>query len=131
MKAVSRMRKESEMSYTMDLVKDAKYISLVFMGEVTMNDVENARNEVDIKLTSSSWNRLLVDLSRSNLRLSFFEHFKFTSEHQSHFPKGGRLALVVRPEEMEYYKFIEDVSQNRGVNLKLFSEKGQACNWLL
>jgi hypothetical protein len=119
------------MAYTINLVKDAKYISLLFTDEVTMNDVENARDEVDIALTANSWNRLLVDLSRSKLEMSFFEHFKFTSEHQSHFPKGGRLALVVRPDEMEHYQFIEDVSRNRGVNLKLFSEKGQACNWLL
>jgi hypothetical protein len=119
------------MAYTIDLVKDSKYISLLFTGEVTMNDVEKARDEVDIALNANSWNRLLVDISLTKMKMSFLEHFKFTSEHQSHFPKGGQLALVVRQDEMGYYKFIEDVSKNRGVNLKLFSEKTQACNWLI
>ena len=119
------------MAYVIDLVKDAKYVSLVFTGKVTRNDLETARDEVSIALTSNSMNRVLVDISQSIIEMSFLDHFQFTSEHQAYFPRGGRIALVISQDEMKGYQFIEDVSQNRGVNVKLFSEKSQACNWLL
>ena len=126
-----RRRREGEMAYAVELVKDAKYVSVVLTGEVTRNDVENARDEANLTLTANGWNRLLVDVTRGNRKLSVAEDFEFTSEHQSSFPAGVRMALVVRPDELEYFRFIENVAQNRGVNMKLFLDKIQALNWLL
>lgn len=125
-----RWRNEGEMAYTVELVKDAKYVSVVLTGKVTRNDVENARDEANLALTANGWNRLLVDVTRGNRKLSVAEDFEFTSEHQSSFPVGVRMALVVRPDELEYFRFTENVAQNRGVNMKLFRDKIQALNWL-
>ena len=126
-----RRRSEVAMAYGVELVKDAKYVRVALTGELTRNDLENAREETIRALTANGWNRLLVDVTRGNRKLSVAEDFEFTSEHQSSFPAGVRTALVIRPDELEYFRFTENVAQNRGVNMKLFLDKIQALNWLL
>ena len=126
-----RWRSEGEMANTVELVKDAKYVRVVLTGEVTRNDLENARDKANRALTACGWNRLLVDVTQGNRKLSVAEDFEFTTEHQSSFPMGIRMALVVRPDELGYFRFTENVAQNRGVNMKLFLDKIQALNWLL
>jgi hypothetical protein len=119
------------MAYAVKLVKDAKYVSVLLMGEVSRNDLENSRDEANLALTANGWNRLYVEVTRGNPRLSVMEHFKFTSEHQSSFAAGVRMALVHRPDELVDFRFIETVAQNRGVIMKLFRDKIQALSWLL
>lgn len=129
--AAERRRREGEMAYAVELVKDAKYVSLLLTGEVTRNDLENSRDQANLALTANGWNRLYVDVTRGNPRLSIAEDFAFTSEHLSRFSLGVRIALVPRPDKLGYFRFIENVAQNRGVNMKLFQDKIQALNWLL
>jgi hypothetical protein len=119
------------MPYAIELVKDAKYSSVVLTGEVTRNDFENARDEANLMLKTNGWNSLLVDGTRGNPRVSVAEDFKFTSELQTRFPEGIRITLVLRPDQLESSRFIENIAQNRRVNQKLFGDKIQALHWML
>ena len=119
------------MAYSIELAKDAKYIGVFLTGEVTNNDLENSREEANRALIANKWNRILIDGTQGQPRISVVEDFEFVSEFTFRFPAGVRLALVVRHQEQGYFQFIEDVAQNRGANLKLFTDKGLALNWLL
>jgi len=119
------------MAHAIEFVKDAKYVNVTLTGDVTRNDLENARNKTRLTLTASNCRRILVDATCSNPKLSDLENYEFTSEHESHFPRGVRIALVVRSDQLENLRFAETVAQNRGVRMVLFSDRIQALNWLL
>jgi len=119
------------MAHAIEFVKDAKYVNVALTGDVTRNDLENARNRTSLTLMVSNCRRILVDATCGNLKLSDLENYEFTSEHGSHFPRGVRIALVVRSDQLENLRFAETVAQNRGVRMVLFLDRIQALNWLL
>ena len=119
------------MAHAIEFVKDTKYVGVALTGEITKNDLEIARNEANLALTANNCNRILVDATRSNPRLSVLELFEFEKEHRLRFPLGVRIALVVPPDRLENLRFAENVAQNRGVNMNLFLDRAQALNWLL
>ena len=85
------------MAYVIDFVEDAKYVRAVFTGEMPRKDHEVGRAEASLALKAHDRNRLLVDITRASPRISVADHFEFTSEHESLFPTGFRLAVIVRP----------------------------------
>lgn len=104
---------------------------LVYTGEVIENDFNNSRDEVELTLTNSGWNKLLVDATKGLSRASVIEDYKFVSDLRSRLPAGIRIALVLRPDQLGPSQFVEDVAQNRGLNLQLFEERSEALHWLL
>jgi len=119
------------MAHTIEFVKDDKYVGVTLTGEIAKDDLEIARNEANLALTTNNCNCILVDAIRSNLGLSVTELYQFEIEHRSRLPLGVRIALVVPPDQLEDLQFAENVAQNRGVNMNLFLDRVQALNWLL
>jgi hypothetical protein len=111
------------MGYAVKLMKDDKYVILELTDEVTKNDFNNSREDANLKLTTNGWNRLMVDATRGNSGVSLTQDFFFVSELSSRLPEGIRIALVLRPDQLVSSQFVENVAQNRGLNLKLFAKK--------
>ena len=119
------------MGYSVELVDDGEFIRLVFAGETTAQDHEDARAEAFRALTSRGWKRLLVDARQISTRMSLFDDYEFTKEHQSSLPLLARVAAIHRHDESERFRFIENVAVNRGHNLKVFTDPGEAIDWLI
>jgi hypothetical protein len=119
------------MGYTLELVEADKYISLVLEGVMDRKDLEEVRSELKRSLTANHWYRLLIDATRINSLMSVVDNFDFTCEHQSLFPPGTRHAIIYSPEHYEGFRFIENVAQNRGVLMRLFTDRARAVNWLI
>ena len=118
------------MEHVIELVGDKKHVRIALTGRLTSNDLENARDDASSALTGERCDRLLVDATRITYELSDLEFFQFTSEHPSRLPKGTRIALLISPDELLNFRFVENVAQNRAVNLLLFVDMDQAVNWL-
>jgi hypothetical protein len=44
---------------------------------------------------------------------------------------GIRIAEIIKPEHLDHFKFFETVCVNRGYQLSIFQDKGEALSWLL
>ncbi len=77
--------------------------------------------------------KVLIDVLALEGRLTTLDAFKIPSEH---FPKLRDHSLITRCaiidlEEFKHsYRFFETVAVNRGYNLRIFSDTGEAIAWL-
>ena len=119
------------MPFTVDQLKDSECVSLTFTGIVTEEQRYEARDEVDAALSTTGWNKLLVDATGiTRDAMSLVDDYKYTSEHPFTHPIGTCIAVLHRPEEKDRYSFIEDVARNRGSDLRIFSDGDEARKWL-
>ena len=119
------------MAHSIERVKDANYVRLSLFDELSLTDHEIARTEAALALTENGWNKLLIDAVHAKPKMSAFDNYDFTKEHQLHFPVSLQTAIIHHPDATEYFKFIEDLAVNRGMELKLFTDEIQAIDWLL
>ena len=119
------------MAYTIDLVKDPKYVSLVLTGKVARAEHESSTEGVNLTLTANNCKRLLVDATRADHKMTMLDNFDFASALRSRHQIGIRIAVLILPDDFKDLQFVETVAQNRGVNLTVFEDKVKALNWLL
>ncbi len=117
-------------AYKLELVRDEEYVMVVYAGEVTKKAHEASRIEAMRALAANGWSRLLVDARLIDAKMSLFDDFKFTQEHQSSIPLSVRIVVIHRPNELERFRFIENVAVNRGIRMKVFTDPVEATNWL-
>ncbi len=119
------------MQFDVTYVENADYVCGTLKGEVTDADLASARSEMRSKLLDHDCKRLLVDTVGLSQLQSIISDFEFTTEHQTELPTGTRHAVVVNPKHTEHMQFVENVAQNRSINLKIFTERNEAIDWLL
>ena len=120
------------MPFRVDQLKDSECVSLAFTGIVTEEQRYDARNEVDKALSATGWNKLIVDATGiTRDAMSLADDYKYTSEHPFTHPIGTCIAVLHRPEEKERYSFIQDVARNRGLDLRIFTDRVKARKWLV
>ena len=118
------------MPYEIKLVEQSGYFLMTLLGELTIAEHDEFRTDVVKKISETGFNRLLIDASRASPKMSVFDDFKYTSSHLSRLPFNLRTAIVHGADETERYKFIENVAQNRGVNIRVFANVTVALSWL-
>ena len=111
-------------------VDDAGYVSGALTGDVIEAELGVIREEMNSKLLEHDCRRLLVDATGISRLQSVFEDYEFTKQHRTELPQGTRHAVLIRPEHQEHMRFVEDVAQNRSINLRVFTDRDQAIDWL-
>ena len=119
------------MPYNVVFADDARYVIGTLTGEITEDEIKAARVEMNALLVDHSCERLLVDATGLTRMLSFLTDFEFTADHKSELPPRTWHAVVIRPDQKEHMQFVENVAQNRAVNLKLFVDRDEAIHWLV
>jgi len=107
------------------------YVSLILKGEVTAGDLATVRKEAASLLSEHNCSRLLVDATELARMQSIVEDFEFVSRNLSYFPPPVRIAEIANEQYLEHMQFVEDVSQNRGIDFKVFTDRDEAIGWLL
>ena len=118
------------MPYDVKFVEDGNYVSGTMTGDITETDLKSIRSEMNDLLNAHSCVRLLVDASGGTNKQSFMTDFEFTAQHRTELPPGTSHAVVIRSDQKEHMQFVENVAQNRGVNLRLFLDRNEAISWL-
>ena len=118
------------MPYVAEQIENAGYVSVTLTGDVTMAELIAAREEAASLLAENDCTRLLVDGTKIAQMQSIFDDFAFTAQHRSYLPPPIRTAIVIGQAHLDHMKFVENVAQNRGVNLTLFLEREEALRWL-
>ena len=119
------------MTFDVAFVGDAGYVYLTLSGAITDTELKAARGEANAELDAHGCRRLLVDATAITRMQPIVDDFEFTTEHNKTLPPGTRHAVVIRSEHREHMQFVEDVAQNRGIDLRLFMDRSRAIDWLV
>ena len=121
------------MPHRIDIVKDPGYILVEQFGNVTTDDVELIRGEIFEVVAREGLFRVAVDVRNQINDYSITEMFNMTVDHavaETPFPKP-RICLLVRPDQEDNAKFIENVGMNRGMTIRYFTDRDSGLNWLM
>ena len=100
----------------------------VFTEDVADNVDEGVRLIIDLALPGA-----LVDFSLAVLEMSIVDIFRLPDWFEArNLPRGTRIAVVLPadPPNMYKYTFFDDVTTNRGYQVRLFWETTSAQGWL-
>jgi hypothetical protein len=119
------------MLYTIELIRDAQYINLFFLGAPTMKELRASYAEINDALVAYKWKKVLIDGTGSKPKLSLYDHVKLMNEVLSKLPADVCIAIVHHWELAVDNMFVEYLAQNSGLRLKFFPCKDEALSWLL
>ena len=120
------------MPYKIEIVTNPGYIRVEQSGEVSTDDVEVIRDKIFELVARERLSRVFVDVRRQTNEYSITELFNITVDHavsRTPFPKP-RVCLVVRQDQEDNARFIENVGVNRGLPIKFFTDEEAALKWL-
>ena len=121
------------MAYRIEILTNPAYILVDQSGDVSTGDVELIRNEIFELVAREALTRVMVDVRNQTNDYSITEMFNMTVEHavsRTPFPKP-RICLLVRPDQEDNARFIENVGANRGMPIKYFTNREAGLDWLL
>ncbi len=109
---------------------DIDCIELIVEGVFNMARLKQIALEVAKLSGESGCQRILNDMSRATIEVSLTEAYSSPQQmDESGICRSTRRALVVPP-DFDLARFLETVTRNRGHNLKVFTERDEALNWL-
>lgn len=106
-----------------------EYILIKHEGIFTIEEFEKSTRSTKALLDEHRWNKLLVDLRGVTNRIPLANVYYIIELDKKVFP-SERIAVVFPLEREEDARFAETVAENRGVNLKAFTNNGKALHWL-
>ena len=110
------------------------FIETVYTGVVTKKDSQDATAETLSLATGEGPHLFLSDLSEAQSKLSVMDIYVIPDEWEAAgASRDNRLALVVsersaEPADVEFY---ENVTNNRGWNVRVFGDRQAAIDWLV
>ncbi len=122
------------MAWSVDYNSDLGFIQVVYTGRVTFNEFKEATNKVISMSRSHKENRILIDDANLEIGVSTTEIYKlplFYDDVKAN--RRSRLALILptAPQALEDVQFFVTVCRNRGWNIKGFSKRQEAIDWLV
>lgn len=121
------------MPYKIEVVSDPGYIQVDQFGPVDVDEMDLIRTEVFENVEEHGLTKIVVDVRRLTIEYKVSEFFKVTVDnvkYKTPFPRP-RVCLIVRQDQEENARFVENVGVNRGMPIKYFTDKEAALKWLL
>ncbi len=120
------------MNYSEERLENPDFLHLRLRGTWNRETSRRSMQTIVRLLDSDNQRLLLIDdtglESSGDITLDYEEGI-FMAE-QLH-GRCRRIAVLVRPEEVEANEFFETVCQNRGLRLRIFGSQEKAERWLL
>jgi len=121
------------MPYKIEIIKDPGYILVDQYGVVSTDDVDVIRRKIFDLVAQEGLDRIFVNVCNQSNDYSIAEMFNMTVDHavqKTPFPKP-RACLLVRPDQEDNARFIENVGMNRGMPIKYFTDMQAGLKWLM
>lgn len=119
------------MSHELYYDSDIDCVILRVQGEVTMGSIRKIAPQAGSMCAEKGCNRLLNDMSEATINISVVNLFDSPGTmDESGVSRTIKRALVVPPDFKEF-RFLENVTRNRGHNLMVFKDIEEARKWLL
>jgi hypothetical protein len=120
-----------EMSFTVFLADNGKYIICRVIGPMTASTAVEFTKEMDLLSQVHKINRFLTDVRDAPNTSSAMENLNFTQNDMKNLDlqKNVRAAILIRPRDRSH-DFVEFATQNAGYNVRLFDDEVAAISWL-
>jgi hypothetical protein len=118
------------MSYSINSVADDRCVFVSYVGEMPSVELAAARRAANGVMGRQNWNRLLVDLTQLQSMPTPAQLFDHTKAISSEVPHGARVALLVRPDQVQSARLVERIARHDGVLLAYFLDADQARAWV-
>ncbi len=113
----------------MKLIEGRKeYLYVEYSEPYQFNNLIALMKEVLVVCETKSYKKFLVNISSMTGKVAPMERFELAVKGVALFQFRGKYAIVYRKEEINY--FAETVGVNRGLNAHIFSNMGEAMQWL-
>ncbi len=120
------------MSYVIETEIKQGYIKFIVSGEQTLENNTELVFHVLEACVENKIKRVLIDIRGIFGQpgvLSDYELANISAKEARGLVQ--KAALIYRQENHEYTSFFETATRNRGVNLRVFLDEGEALKWLL
>ncbi len=121
------------MPYTLNLADDPERIEMVYYGTVSAEEYKNAL--VEFVIFQKEHRRLLVltdltDMVVTPSILNVYDAINMFENMGIHRNTSEALIIPANKFAVENVKFYENACQNRGFNVRLFTDRDEALKWL-
>ncbi len=110
--------------------EDDQCVFLFCQRELPPVELFAARYEANGELDQRHWNRMLVDVTQLQSIPTAAQLINHAKAVASDVPRGARVALLVRPEQVRPARFVEKVARGLGVFLTYFLDLDKATDWV-
>jgi len=93
-------------------------------------ELSAARSEANGVLGQHHWNRMLINVTQMQSVPTPAQLFDHTKAISSEVPRGARVALLVRPEQVRSARLVEQVARHGRVFLAYFLNPDKAALWV-
>ena len=119
--------------YRLTFDNKPEYLHVLVEGEHDSYDISRRFwSEIATECERLAPSRLLVEEDLKEQLPSIADTYQGAAERQEMGLAGIRIAFLDRhPDQHEQNQFGELVARNRGINMKVFSDRAEALDWLL
>jgi hypothetical protein len=120
------------MKYEITVSDHKTYLNIRINESVTVKVLEDFISQTAGKSKKYEIDNFLFDLRHAPNRTGLFDHYYFVYRRSKElgFSPKSKHALVVSPENMVDYGFIETILKNAGYRSKMFLDELAAIEWL-
>ncbi len=112
--------------------EDQSVIRVLYMGQTSYETSSNMMRDVAEVIARTGLKKLLFDIRDAKGTGSYALPIQHVEEAPSMgFTPMLRSAIIGAPKDQVMLKYIEDVSVNRGMQVRTFTDEEQALSWLL
>lgn len=119
------------MSYEIDIDNTLKIIEVKHERSIDIDEIYAAREETARHLADNGFRKVFVDIRNATMDVTTMEIFGFSASYRDLLQLDVRIAIVYSPESVnrEDVLFSETAARNRGILLRIFTEKDEALDW--
>ena len=110
------------------VIKELGIIEVFSYGKVTREDSESSMASLEKIINETNFTKVLADTRKQESAPGTMDIFNFGEL----LPRSIKIAILATGEQStaQDVKFAENVAYNRGVNIKTFTSKEKALEWL-
>jgi len=118
------------MNYKLTINTELQFVDLIYTGTIQLSTRKQARDEVFNLCRTHKLSRALVDLSKSDIRMSESDAIKFTSAFRdADLPPNYHLACITSSDN-RVENLVQTLITIDGINVKYFLDRDEAIAWL-
>lgn len=118
------------MAHSINPINEGQCLALTYTGEIAPLEVVAARYAITEMLETKNWNRLMLDVTSLSATQTALVLFDLAGGAFAGVPQNTRIAIVVRPDEMQRARILETPPQENGVAIAIFQDPSNATCWL-
>jgi hypothetical protein len=120
----------TDFTYVISEDEDNHLVNLVVNGSLNKNEGEKVIKETR-ELATEKQCGILCDITNATFNVTMADWF-FLARNKDVFPSVSteKTAILINPGNWKLFKYVEDVTQNVGMKIRVFRKKEDAMAWL-